>query len=499
MSETIIASSFLIILLCIFRFLFRRNISMRLRYALWGLVAIRLIIPVYLFNTDYHISSQFSIMNIVDRIDEEKIQGTKLEPIVENIKTGVLTIVENSNDPVIKAASIDWQLVIMVIWVSGTIIITSWMFYINRRFSKELLYNRTLINNGISHVDYNDNIKKFPVDIYTVPGISSPCFHVIHGKPAVYLSPELLQEKDKLEYILAHELYHYKHLDHIWSLVRCGLLAIYWMNPFIWVAALLSKIDCELACDEGAIEFLGEEKRIPYGKTLLQLISENQRVNEVMYISTTMSTTKRTLKERIQMIANKRKMIASTKFGVVLCVIIILNITFTSSKTLLEQESSKIEDNIVDINIFEPEVNLSFKVVNVTDKDYIYINTYGIENPVKEDFKKVQFSILVKNRIGTKDLVVDFPEHGDIQNMQSLHDNGKLDELGRYWFGSSYRDGGNVNEKSYGHEFILYVNGLNNTDIITMFESLKVYVSWNTLEGASLSKEYWVKDVIQFE
>ena len=36
-------------------------------------------------------------------------------------------------------------------------------------------------------------------------------------------------------------------------------------------AAVLSKRDCELACDEGALLLLGEQERIGYGKTLLSI------------------------------------------------------------------------------------------------------------------------------------------------------------------------------------------------------------------------------------
>ncbi len=58
----------------------------------------------------------------------------------------------------------------------------------------------------------------------------------------------------------------------IWT--RCGrslrsvCLAVYWFDPLVWIAAAVSKADGELACDEAAIQALGEGERIPYGKTL---------------------------------------------------------------------------------------------------------------------------------------------------------------------------------------------------------------------------------------
>ena len=58
---------------------------------------------------------------------------------------------------------------------------------------------------------------------------------------------------------------HYRHLDHIWTLVRSLCLVLYWFHPLVWVAARLSMEDSELACDEGTFIRLGEEKRgTPY-------------------------------------------------------------------------------------------------------------------------------------------------------------------------------------------------------------------------------------------
>ena len=48
MTEILITSSVLIAALFVIRFAFRRTLSARLRYALWGLVLLRLLLPVQL-------------------------------------------------------------------------------------------------------------------------------------------------------------------------------------------------------------------------------------------------------------------------------------------------------------------------------------------------------------------------------------------------------------------------------------------------------------------
>ena len=70
--------------------------------------------------------------------------------------------------------------------------------------------------------------------------------------------------------MLTHELTHYRHLDHLWSVLRGVALAVHWWNPLVWLAAACSRRDGELACDEGALRRLGDNERIPYGEALLR-------------------------------------------------------------------------------------------------------------------------------------------------------------------------------------------------------------------------------------
>lgn len=61
MKETIISSAVLILVICILRRLLAERASARLRYALWGLVLLRLLIPVSVA------ASPISIMSVYER------------------------------------------------------------------------------------------------------------------------------------------------------------------------------------------------------------------------------------------------------------------------------------------------------------------------------------------------------------------------------------------------------------------------------------------------
>ena len=73
--------------------------------------------------------------------------------------------------------------------------------------------------------------------------------------------------------MLLHERTHAKHLDPLWALLRCVCLTIYWFHPLVWAAAPLSRTDCELACDEGALKRLPQEEHAAYGRAILQAVA----------------------------------------------------------------------------------------------------------------------------------------------------------------------------------------------------------------------------------
>ncbi|MDE6260672.1 MAG: M56 family metallopeptidase, partial [Oscillospiraceae bacterium] len=145
-----------------------------------------------------------------------------------------------------------------------------------------------------------------PLRVYTAVGLPSPCLFGVF-RPAIYVTPEAAADPDMLRHVLAHEYTHYRQGDHLWSLLRCGALAAHWWNPLVWLAAVLSQRDAELACDEGALKRLGDGERAGYGNTLLNLVTAKPRPADLLRCATTMAGDKKSLKERISRIAKAPK------------------------------------------------------------------------------------------------------------------------------------------------------------------------------------------------
>ena len=162
--------------------------------------------------------------------------------------------------------------------------------------------------------------------IYLVEDLSSPCLFGLF-RPAIYINRQALVP-GRLSHILAHEQAHYRHGDHLWALLRALCLAVYWFDPLVWWAAILSRRDSELACDHSAIQRLGEDQRLNYGRTLVDMIVPGRHLSGLLRTATTMTEKKRTMKERILLIAKKPQMAIATLVLVLMGAVVAVLLTF---------------------------------------------------------------------------------------------------------------------------------------------------------------------------
>ena len=93
--------------------------------------------------------------------------------------------------------------------------------------------------------------------------------------------------------------------------------------------AALSRQDCELACDEGAIRRLGEGERLPYGRTLVDMIAAGR--NSLLNTATTMTGGKRKVRERIKLIARRPKTVLAVALALIVILVCAVGCTFTGA------------------------------------------------------------------------------------------------------------------------------------------------------------------------
>lgn len=337
MKEILLTSSALILALLALRQLFRRTVSRRMQYALWLLVLVRLLVPVNVGTLAHNVLSAAAPVQTVveERLDTPVLyvqDGTERRP------AQLLPGKESQGDPqsppsdAAQSAPADEYYTVTpayrtvtlsealtYVWYAGMAGVGAWFLFTNLRFARALRKART---------PYRVEGCRYPV--YLVSALPSPClFGVL--RPAVYLNEKALQSPDALRFVLAHEQTHARHLDPLWSLLRGVCLTVYWFDPLVWLAAVLSREDGELACDEGTLRALGADERAAYGKTLLALVPVCDKPQNPLLGATTMTSGKRSLKERITRIAENRQAKAAAVFAVVALAALVCAVSFTGA------------------------------------------------------------------------------------------------------------------------------------------------------------------------
>lgn len=338
MIEWIISSSVLIAVIVALRYIFKGKISLRLQYALWALMLLRLLVPVSLFS---HSLSVISLIPAQTALQVERAADSTLGYVGYELPD--LSVAEP--DPNLSASEQEAQYnvnvdqynneieaakaetgvaitagtVLYTIWLAGIIFVALCLLLSNLRFYTRLKKTRKETDN----TDY-------PLKVYVSDVVDTPCLFGLF-RPAIYATPEVVADETTLRHVIAHETTHYRHGDHIWSALRGVCLALHWFNPLVWLAASFSRRDAELACDESTIKRIGEDERNSYGRTLINLTC--QKRGSLLVTATTMTGSRKSINERITLIAKKPKMAIYTLVAIVLIAAVAVGCTFTGAKT----------------------------------------------------------------------------------------------------------------------------------------------------------------------
>jgi len=106
----------------------------------------------------------------------------------------------------------------------------------------------------------------------------------------------------------------------------------------LWLAASLSRQDCELACDEAVLQNRSEEERIDYGRILLAFASSDMKgMWGKLQCSTSISGGKKQLKERILFLTLRQEKSRNAAVPVLLALLASL-VTFTGSLNVRAME-----------------------------------------------------------------------------------------------------------------------------------------------------------------
>ena len=242
-----ISASWLVLAVLVLRLVSKRSPKW-VNVLLWGIVALRLVLP-------FSIESALSLIPSAETVSPAVVQFDPAPTITSGVN-----IIDNAVNPSLSehfAAVPTASVNPLYVWTE----IAGWVWLIG--LGAMLLYALVSYLRLRRRVSVSLCVRE---NIYLCDAISSP-FILGVVKPHIYL-PSTLDEVQR-QNVLSHERAHLTRRDHWWKPLGFALLAVYWFNPVLWLAYTLLCRDIELACDERVIRTMDESAVKTYSTVLL--------------------------------------------------------------------------------------------------------------------------------------------------------------------------------------------------------------------------------------
>lgn len=255
MLREVLTVSALILAVLLVRAIFKNRVPKRMVYTLWLVVLVKLCLPGTLVSLPVLPAEEAAAP--VQRVELPAQPFPAQQPA--QAVTQPQKPVQQPVSPAQEAAEapakpLTAMQIFQIVWAGGSALLGLWLFGTWLVFMVQLHKSRRFLG------------RHGRTRIYISSTVKSPCLAGL--VPAVYLTEDVLQT-DSTELILRHELTHLRHLDFLWSFCRTAAVIAYWWNPFIWLAAICSKRDAELACDEAIAAGLSDAQRLVYARAIL--------------------------------------------------------------------------------------------------------------------------------------------------------------------------------------------------------------------------------------
>lgn len=289
----------LICVMFILKRVIQNRVSLRFHYYSWFILLASLLIsflPAIVWNDLPILTPEsqqtMATYHIASNADAAITEGTQW------IQDTTQLIAEYSGE-------IQYEFLLMTIWMIGAISLIGFYWcgsYRLRHIRQFAMYPSTEIQNLFALCCHRLDIKN-DVQIRQSRYITAP---VSFGwkTPFIVLPRQGINDLTvpEVEHILLHELSHIRHGDLLTNYLFCGIQALYWFNPLVWLAFRQMRQDREAYCDWAVLSKLDtESERIEYGQTILHFAAGCQTR---FHIANGLCQSKEQLKYRLEQIVN---------------------------------------------------------------------------------------------------------------------------------------------------------------------------------------------------
>lgn len=242
-----ISASWLVLVVLALRLVLKRAPKW-VNVLLWGMVALRLMLP-------FSIESALSLIPSAETLSPETVRFDPAPTITSGVE-----LIDNAVNPSLSEsfaaaplASVNplyvWTYLAGWVWLIGLAAMLAYALVSYLRLRRRVSASIPLREN-----------------IYVCDEAPSP-FILGIVRPRIYL-PSTLDEAQRGS-VLSHERAHLARHDHWWKPLGFALLAVYWFNPLLWLAYTLLCRDIELACDERVLRGMDAGQIKDYSSALL--------------------------------------------------------------------------------------------------------------------------------------------------------------------------------------------------------------------------------------
>lgn len=316
MLREVLTVSALILAVLLVRAIFKNRVPKRMVYTLWLVVLVKLCLPGTLVSLPVLPAEEAAAPVQRVELPAQPLPAQQPAQAVAQPQTPVQQPVSPAQGAAeAPAKPLTAMQIFQIVWAGGSALLGLWLFGTWLVFTVRLHKSRRFLG------------RQGRTRIYTSSAVKSPCLAGLI--PAVYLTEDVLQTPET-ELILRHELTHLRHLDFLWSFCRTAAVIAYWWNPFIWLAAICSKRDAELACDEAVAAGLSDAQRLVYARAILAQAPRR---------AAALSLAGPPVKERILFLTKKQR---TSVLCVILALLLIISAAGCSLTELTRQKTGEI-------------------------------------------------------------------------------------------------------------------------------------------------------------
>ena len=304
-----VGSVLALVLLCI-KPLTKRLFSPKWQYYIWLTVLIVMVLPVKL-----SLPAEPVQILPIENTSAQTQQTTPVQAQQESAQPAALE--EIAQRPVLRISDIPNG----IVRLSGFLWLAVAALLLGYRMTKYIMFLRTIKKHSVPEFGLESIPKRLTVrktELLDAPLIVGLI------KPVLYL-PQTEIKEDELDYILLHELTHYRRHDLLYKWFSMLVSSIHWFNPFVYIVSRQIDEECEVSCDYEVCKTLTEPQKKNYMAMILDFVQTSIRKKRPL--TTQMASSKKILKRRFLMMKTKK---ATSKFISVLSVVLALTILSTT-------------------------------------------------------------------------------------------------------------------------------------------------------------------------